>query len=117
MLHASGQPRPDPPGARTQARAFSLHTRAAAAGGHVTADDAIREAQAAALKKIGRGGLGEGAFPLDGDGGEGMDGGRHEATGVAATTVIRQPCEAEQVLRALLQHLRLVRLPSSLEGK
>lgn len=40
-------------------RLFSVHTRALTAGQKVTAEEAARQAQAAALRRVGRGGLNE----------------------------------------------------------
>jgi hypothetical protein len=42
-----------------QGRAFALYSKAREGAVGVTADDAIRRAQAAALNRAGRGGLGE----------------------------------------------------------
>jgi hypothetical protein len=46
-------------GTLTQVRAFALYSKAREGAGHVTAEEAIRQAQAVALSRVGRGGLGE----------------------------------------------------------
>ncbi|KAK9810177.1 hypothetical protein WJX72_006177 [[Myrmecia] bisecta] len=99
-----------------EVRLFSLQTRAMAAGQEISAEEAIRQAQAATLRRVGQGGYKEQAGLLEndeaGDGGAGrakdtyMSRGVRTQEGVSGTEVIRQPSEAEQVLRLLLGLLR-----------
>ncbi|KAK9841676.1 hypothetical protein WJX74_009916 [Apatococcus lobatus] len=105
-----------------EVRLYSLQTRAAAAGGFVTAEDAIRQEQAKTLRRVGRGGLNEATGPtveaeaaLAAEAGTSLEGTGHRSGVVAGTEIIRQPCEAEQVLRLLTTQLRTLRnLPASL---
>ncbi|KAK9861981.1 hypothetical protein WJX84_009317 [Apatococcus fuscideae] len=104
-----------------EVRLYSLQTRAAAAGGLVTAEDALRQEQAKVLRRVGRGGLNEATGPSDeaessllGDAGPSLEGTGHRSAVVAGTEIIRQPSEAEQVLRLLTTQLRSLRsLPAS----
>ena len=97
---------------------FALTTRAVAGGGArarsggISAEDAVRAAQAAALARVGRGGLGE----------EGGDNGNDDAIapssrradGVSAAEVVRHPSEAERAMRVLRSEV--ARLASRRQG-
>lgn len=63
------------------------------------------QAQAATLRHIGRGGLDEEAGVASGSGGL-PELGRREAENVSTVDIVRQPSEAEQVLRMLPGQLR-----------
>lgn len=73
------------------------------------------------LRRVGRGGLNEATGPSDeaessllGDAGPSLEGTGHRSAVVAGTEIIRQPSEAEQVLRLLTTQLRSLRsLPAS----
>ncbi|KAK9844148.1 hypothetical protein WJX81_006007 [Elliptochloris bilobata] len=94
-------------------RLFSLQSRALAAGAAVSAEDALRQAQAQTLRRVGRGGLHE-------EGGEGGGavadptvfgvGGREEVRReVGGVDLVHHPSEAEQILRLLPAQLRALR--------
>ncbi|EIE26712.1 hypothetical protein COCSUDRAFT_59229 [Coccomyxa subellipsoidea C-169] len=86
-------------------RLFRLDTRAMEAGAHVSPEDALRQAQAATLRHIGRGGLDEeAAMQAGGDGAAGASDMGREL--VSTVEIVRHPSEAEQVLRMLPGQLR-----------
>ncbi|CAL8467045.1 g6581 [Coccomyxa elongata] len=98
-------------------RLFRVETRAMEAGAYVSAEDALRQAQAAMLRHIGRGGLNEeGGVASASDGVPEV--GRREGENVSTVDIVRQPSEAEQVLRMLPGQLRsLKHLPPRAVGQ
>ncbi|KAK9793457.1 hypothetical protein WJX73_010752 [Symbiochloris irregularis] len=102
-------------------RLHSVHTRALVAGTAVSAEDALRQAQAAALRRVGQGGLNE----VAGEGDLGTSNGPSSSTAapvsfseagprrgdtlVSETEVQRQPSEAEQAIRLAVGQLRNLR--------
>eukprot|EP00878_Enallax_costatus_P028465 GHUV01030749.1.p1 GENE.GHUV01030749.1~~GHUV01030749.1.p1 ORF type:complete len:482 (+),score=191.41 GHUV01030749.1:2170-3615(+) len=90
-------------------RLFSLHTRALVAGTQIDADAAAAQAQQAALRRVGQGGLNEAAGESDtatGAAGVGIGSGRRQgSTAVSETQIVRHPCEVERVLRILHQQI------------
>ena len=72
--------------------------------------------QAKTLRRVGRGGLNEDAGPsAEAEAAlSNLEGTGHRSATVAGTEIIRQPSEAEQVLRLLATQLRTMRaLPAS----
>ena len=67
------------------------------------------QAQAAALRRVGQGGLdeaaGEGPSVAASDAGNGQTRGRHGDV-VAGSDLLRQPCQADDAIRTLAQQLR-----------
>ncbi|CAL5225440.1 g8258 [Coccomyxa viridis] len=90
-----------------EARLFRLESRAMGAGDYVSHEDALRQAQAASLRRITQGGLNEasavGAEGLESSLGEA---GRRDREVVSTVDIVRHPSEAEQILRMLPAHLR-----------
>ncbi len=80
------------------------------------------QAQAAALRQVGRGGLNEQAGSSSQDP-SGLDEGaagvvrRGDATAVSTTEIVRHPSETEQVLRILATHLRALKTLSTQAGQ
>ncbi len=75
----------------------------------------LLQEQAKTLRRVGRGGLNEDAGPSDeAEAAAAVDGSGHRSATVAGTEIIRQPSEAEQVLRLIATQLRTLRtLPAS----
>jgi len=115
---------------------FALTTRAldtrGGARGAVSVEDALRAAQAAALRRVGRGGLGEEGEGEGGGGGGGRGGGGEPGGGglnldplpssrrgagalVATSEIVRHPSQAERALRLL--KFELGRLDRRLGGR
>ena len=79
------------------------------------------QAQAAALRQVGRGGLNEQAGSSSQDPSsldEGAAGAvrRGDATAVSTAEIVRHPSESEQVLRILATHLRALKHLSAQAG-
>lgn len=79
----------------------------------------VQQAQAAAVRQVGRGGLDEEAGASRD---EGLPSGeashrRGEATAVSTAEIVRHPSETEQVLRILATHLRGLKSVSPSSGE
>ncbi|CAK0735069.1 hypothetical protein CVIRNUC_000523 [Coccomyxa viridis] len=96
-----------------ETRLFRLEARAMGAGGYVSHEDAVRQAQAASLRRITQGGLDEASILYaEGLAGSSGEAGRRDREVVSTVDIVRHPSEAEQVLRMLPGHLRgLKKLP------
>eukprot|EP00878_Enallax_costatus_P025226 GHUV01026975.1.p1 GENE.GHUV01026975.1~~GHUV01026975.1.p1 ORF type:complete len:193 (-),score=30.92 GHUV01026975.1:920-1498(-) len=102
--HNGSNPRPD-----CQLEPWPLTNQSMGLCLQIDADAAAAQAQQAALRRVGQGGLNEAAGESDtatGAAGVGIGSGRRQgSTAVSETQIVRHPCEVERVLRILHQQI------------